>query len=135
MKRIYLSGPIEHVTEEYAKDWRRQVARQLESIYGMGAIDPTAYDGASAGLTPTEIVTRDTYLLSQADGAIFDVRSRAPMVGTAIELHIAWEMQIPTVAWGLTEADRKSAFLRYFATKIVETSAEAVDYLAALVTL
>ena len=133
MRRIYLSGPIEHVSVETAGAWRRRAAKQLHEIYGISAIDPTHYDGAADGLTPTEIVTRDLFLLGQADGAIFDVRTRAPMVGTSIELRVAWEMNIPTVAWGLGPDDKMSAFLRYHATKIVKELTDAVDYIAQLV--
>lgn len=77
-KHLYLAGPIDGVTPEWATEWRRQAAGALKDRYYI--LDPTEgkdlyQDGVNDTLyTPEEIVEADLAMIKQADVLLVDWR-------------------------------------------------------------
>jgi nucleoside 2-deoxyribosyltransferase len=122
--KIYLAGPIENA-EDGGVTWRQEAAALARE--GTLLIDPTHYDDVADGLTAQEIVTRDRFLLRQADGVLFDARSLNAGWGTAIELFDSYQLGKPAVGWGAPK--KKSAFLEFYCTKFFDELGDALNYM------
>lgn len=129
MKRIYLAGAIEWQDNAYTTEWRQEAGR-LSRARGLDVIDPTYFDGASDGLTASEVVIRDRYLLRQADAILAD--GRKPGWGTAMEILDAYQLGMLVVVWG---AERKSLFLVHHTARFTDTVADGVQYIADMLQL
>lgn len=129
MKRIYLAGAIEWQDNEYTTAWRKEASLLAESR-GLGVVDPTYFDGAANGLTASEVVIRDRYLLRQSDAILAD--GRKPGWGTAMEILDAYQLGMLVVVWG---AERKSLFLVHHTAKFTDTVADGVQYIADMLEL
>ena len=83
-KSVYLCGPIDGVTPEWATEWRRHVK---ESLPEWEVLDPTHdKDLTAPGVndhvyTPEEIVTADLAMVARADVVLVDWRKYMTLVG------------------------------------------------------
>ena len=118
--KIYLAGPIHHVTPEQATGWRRKVTAKLEPL-GYEILDPTAgkdlyQPGVNTSLfTPEYIVETDIKMIDAADILIVDISHLVPCWGTAMEMRHAWSRGKTILTWG--EANIESYWIRYHATE------------------
>lgn len=122
MRTVYLSGPMENVSDEDGKGWRNEAISLL--IYnGVQGIDP--YNFGMQGRSDEAIIREDLYSLSTHQGMITNASQNVPMWGTPMEVYFAWQNHIPTVAF-LGNAN-SSPWLRYHTTAVVGTLEEAVE--------
>lgn len=144
MFSIYLAGPIENVDIEYSTLWRGRAMRHSAHILAPGdhmdplaqreqfvkCVDPTFYDGVTEGLTASEVVIRDTFLLEDSDAVLAD--GRRPGWGTAMEILRAYQSGKLVVVWG---CEKPSLFLEHHTAKFVRTPEEGIDYIVKLLRL
>ena len=118
--RIYLAGPIHHVTPEQATGWRKRATGVLSPYYEI--LDPTVgKDLYAPGVnttvyTPEQIVNADINMIDSADILIVDVSHSVPCWGTAMEIRHAWSKGKRIHTWG--EANMESYWVRYHATSM-----------------
>lgn len=153
MKTIYLAGPIDGVTPEWATEWRKQATTALKDRYHI--LDPTeGKDLHAAGCndslyTPEYIVETDLAMIRQADVLLVDWREldtreackiydRAymnngspvnfvpPRVGTSQELVYAKQWGKQVIAFGTL---RRGYWLQYHSDKNFDTLELAIKYL------
>ena len=126
---IYLAGPVDGVTPEWATEWRRNVK---EALSGWTVLNPI--EGKDLTLpalyTPKEIVEADLAMVKRADVVLVDWRvvpGQQPLrVGTIMEIVYAkqWGKQIITFG-GLP----RGYWLKYHTDKYFDTLLDAIEYL------
>jgi nucleoside 2-deoxyribosyltransferase len=81
MKRIYLSGPIDHVSMDQAKGWREE-AKNL--LIDFEVIDALRGHGNWIEHPPevNEVVIRDKNDLDTCDIVLVNMSKAVPMIGT-----------------------------------------------------
>lgn len=121
--KVYLCGPINGCTDAECNDWRSYAKSRLPNT-----IDPMKrdYRGKEAE-SYREIVELDKLDVRVCD--IVLAMCPKPSVGTSMEVLYAWQLGRPVV---VVATDSISPWLRYHATKIVGTIAEAVDWIESL---
>lgn len=130
--KIYLAGPIHHVTPEQATGWRRKVTETLEPL-GYTILDPTAgkdlYDPDvnTKTFTPEHIVTTDIAMIDSADILLVDISHLVPCWGTAMEIRHAWSKGKTIVTWGT--ANKESYWIRYHATRMWSSLDIALEWI------
>lgn len=123
---IYLAGPINGCTDAEAMDWRAEATRLLEG----DVLDPMARDYRGAeDLNIEEIVEGDKDDIDECT-AILAYCPR-PSVGTSMEIHYAHTQRQPVVVVVPAGAP-VSPWLRYHATSVVPTVADAVAVIRGL---
>ena len=125
---IYLSGAIDHVTEEEAAGWRDAATRKLEER-GYRVLNPLKIEGRE-GMTDEQIILADLKMISKADALLVEMtRDDIPYVGTSMEIAYAWTLRfLPVVIWGKP----KSIWARYHGP-IAPTLDRAIDLVCAMV--
>ena len=140
---IYLAGPIDGVTPEWAMDWRQKVTKMLPDV-----LDPTAGkdlynpDANTSLYSPEEIVKADLDMIWRSDVLLVDWRSYAnfefdstglvdyreePLrVGTIMEIAYAHQWGKQIITFGNL---RRGYWIQYHADKHFETLDEAIEYL------
>jgi nucleoside 2-deoxyribosyltransferase len=121
--RVYLCGPINGCADEECKDWRKLV----QETGGFDCVDPMKrdYRGREAE-SVREIVELDKRDIRGADALL--VAYDKPSVGTAMEIFYAWTIGTPVIVVARADA-ALSPWLRYHATKIVHSFADAISWL------
>ena len=128
--RIYLAGPIHHVTPEQATGWRQRVHKELAGYAEI--LDPTAgKDLHAPGINttmyqPHEIVEPDIAAVDSVDVLIVDISHFVPMIGTSMEVKHAWEAGKIILTWGIT--NKESYWMRYYTTQMFDTLEELLKY-------
>lgn len=139
---IYLAGPIDGVTPEWATGWRQEVAKRLPDV-----LDPTAGkdlynpDANTSLYSPEEIVKADLDMIWRSDVLLVDWRvvkaietvedgwrfSPQPMrIGTSMEIAYAHQWGKQVITFGNL---RRGYWIQYHADKHFETLDEAIEYL------
>lgn len=120
MSGLYLCGPINGCSDTEANDWRELVI----GLWGGRCINPMDrdYRGREAAAF-REIVELDKADIDAADALL--VNHDRPSVGTSMEILYAWERGKPVFVVSRPDAVI-SPWLRYHATAIVQSFAEAV---------
>jgi len=121
MKRIYLAGPIELVSEDVAMEWRADAAAYIAENTECESVDPMHYEDEDS--SDANIVNTDKALIKSCDAVLVD--GRTPGWGTAMEVLFAWERNIPVVVWGVTEYEA-SKWLRHHSVAVIKSLPQAV---------
>lgn len=122
MKKVYLAGAINKMSDADCKDWREEAIKKL-ALLGFGALNPMDRDYRGKEKTAyKEIVELDK--LDIDNSAYIIVNYLKPSVGTSMEVLYAWEQGKPVVIF--TTSDNVSPWLVYHSTKIVKTLFEAI---------
>ena len=144
-KSVYLCGPIDGVTPEWATEWRDKAFKGLcqqyiiqnpcwgKDLHAIG-INDTIY-------TPKEIVETDLALIAEADILLVDWRSmfegnyeiletpNEPLrVGTIMEIVYAKQLGKKVIVFG---GLRKGYWLRFHADMMFDTLDDALGYMQA----
>ena len=141
--KIYLCGPIDGVTPEWATGWRQEVAKRLPDF-----LDPTAGkdlynpDANTTLYSPEKIVKADLDMIWRSDVLLVDWRSYANLefdstglvdyreeplrVGTIMEIAYAHQWGKQIITFGNL---RRGYWIQYHADKHFETLDEAIEYL------
>lgn len=107
MRRIYLCGGINGLSDFECRDWRCH-AKDLLSKYE--TLDPMRRDYRGKELTAfEEIVEGDVHDIDSSDAVL--VNASRPSWGTAMEVRIAYELRKFIVAFGA--CDKLSPWLLY----------------------
>lgn len=120
MTTVYLAGPILGCSDAEAIDWREEAKREL---VGLDFLDPMVrdYRGREAEAF-AEIVEGDKDDIDTSD--VMLAMCPRPSVGTSMEVLYAWQRAMPVVVVAPPGAP-VSPWLRYHASEVVETLAEA----------
>ena len=87
MKKIYLAGPINGLSDRDVFDWRRAAHAMLSPVFSI--VDPAARDfRGQEAISAREIVEGDLRDISECD--VFFAYAWKPSVGTSMELRHAW---------------------------------------------
>lgn len=123
--KVYLCGPINGCTDAEAKDWREYVKSKLSDT-----LDPMRrdYRGREAECV-NEIVELDKIDVMKSD--VLLVSYDKPSVGTSMEVLYAFERGKSVVVVARPEASI-SPWLRYHSHRIVNSFAEAIEYINSL---
>ena len=128
--KIYLAGPIHHVTPEQATGWRRRVHKELEGYAEI--LDPTAgKDLYRPGInttvfTPEYITSTDLAMIDSADMLIVDISHFVPMIGTSMEVYHAAMTGKPVYTWG--EANKASYWMRQYSNRMFDTLDKLITF-------
>ena len=136
---LYLAGPIDGVTPEWATDWRRKVR---DALPNWTVLDPTAGKDLYApgvndtAYTPKEIVEADLAMVRQADVVLVDWRetwqsikyfpSPPVRVGTVMEVVYAYQWGKRIITFGNL---RRGYWIRYHVWEHYGTLDEALKKL------
>ena len=126
---IYLAGAIDHVSPEYALDWRKEAKRQFIEA-GFKVNDPTdkkplERSDISTYYSPEFIVTSDLDSIMQSDILFVEMaRKDIPYVGTSMEIRQSFIWGKNIIVWG----GPISYWVRYHADYIADEMQEAIDY-------
>ena len=133
-KRIYLSGPMDGVTPEWATEWRKQVAKELpkcDTFDPCAGKDLYAYDVHDNAFTPEQIVEADCQEIADSDIVLVDWR-RVPgfdkplRVGTIMEMVYGKQASKLIVTFGTL---RRGYWLRYHADYHFDQLSDAIEFL------
>lgn len=110
-KTVFLCGPMRGIPKKDALSWRKKATELLSAKF----IVKHAYRGREEKetfLDPRSAVARDKYDVLKSDILIVnDTFTDASMIGTAMEVLLAFENHIPVVVFGT--AHNKDYFLNY----------------------
>ena len=99
-KTIFLSGPMRGIPRRESLGWRNEVGKRLSGVF----VVTNPFRGREDNETmPSSkgAVVRDIYDLKHADVVLVnDTFENASMIGTAMELYIAYEAKIPVIVFG-----------------------------------
>ncbi len=119
--KVYLSGPMDHVSEEEGKGWR-EVAKELLSSRGITVFDP--YDFEQDKDTPELLVKTDLSYIIQCHGMLINASQNVTVWGSPMEVLWAWQNGIINVAF--TETLHPSPWLSAHSA-ITQTLNQAVE--------
>ncbi|MDY7089688.1 MAG: hypothetical protein SYR96_31860 [Actinomycetota bacterium] len=133
---VYFARAVDGLDRDGVLAEAQNVAAELRER-GLCMIDPvetwmrTAHQPAPDD--PTGLVQSDLRLLRRSDAVLMDmsIRDRA-YIGCACELTYAHLWRIPSVVWVGDTGSEQRPWLRYHATKVVETRDQALESIAAL---
>lgn len=142
MKKIYLAGPISHLTYDETSGWRKYVTSSL-SGHEYRTYDPVNEeekarvkegdkfcDGKNLPqLTLNEIFTRDMFWVKDSDIILADFTIVPPSLGggTPFELGAAWALNKPIIVVG--PKSNIQAFTMLGSSVHFETLDEAISFL------
>jgi len=126
---VYLAGAIELIDLEQARQWRNEAKLLFEMHTNARAVSPLDYEPEEGPYNDEQIVNTDKALLARCQAVLVD--GRQPGWGTAMEVLLANQQNIPVVVWGL-DRERASIWLRHHATLFVPSLAEGVIEAAGL---
>ena len=110
-KTIFLSGPMRGIPRIEGLGWRKKAIELLSNNFTV----KHAYRGREKGETfsdPRSAVIRDKYDIAHSDIVIVnDTFPTASMIGTAMEVLLAFEHSIPVFIFG--EGHKDDYFLNY----------------------
>lgn len=123
---IYLAGAIDHVGD-FAKVWRKEARQKLESL-DYRVYDPTSIP-EEGPLSPEEIAQKNAFMQKRSDVMLVEyVLENRPYIGTDFELAWAKLNGQPTVVICNNE-NKDRVYMKYMATKIVDSLEDAIDYI------
>ena len=110
-KVIFLSGPMKGVSRKESLAWRKKARDLLSKKF----VVKHAYRGREVKETfddPRSAVARDKYDVLHSDLLLVsDISPNASMIGTAMEVLLAYENNIPVILFGI--GHEKDYFLNY----------------------
>lgn len=110
-KRIFLAGPMRGIPREQGMSWRIEATRLLSKKFKVNH----AYRGREERETfsdPRAAVIRDKYDIIHSDIVLVnDSMQGVSMIGTAMEILLAYEKNIPVILFG--GAHKEDYFLNY----------------------
>lgn len=110
-KTVFLCGPMSGILREVGLGWRKDATKLLSANF----IVKHAYRGRETKETfsdPRMAVARDKYDVHRSDVLIVnDTFPEASMIGTAMEVFLAFENHIPVIVFG--DAHDQDYFLNY----------------------
>ena len=126
---IYLAGPIRQAADPVS--WRVSIQ---QSTTEFAFHNPMDRDVDPRDDPADEIVEGDLQLIDDSDGLLVGYHDEIPSVGTAMEIHIASERDIPVVVWQRDDNDSVvSPWLAYYADVIRQQRDAALWQLHGLV--
>lgn len=122
---IFLSGAIDHVGD-YAKGWRKIAKQKLEYL-GYRVYDPTAVE--EIDITPDEAAQKNIFMQKRSDVILVEyILENRPYIGTDFEM--AWgKIHGQPIVVICPNENKNRVYMRYMATKIVDSLEEAIDYI------
>lgn len=123
-KTIFLSGSMRGVDRNLAKNWRLDLTNRLETKFKV----LHAYLGREIKETmpnPKGAVVRDKGFVLESDVVLVnDSFPDVPMIGTAMEIQLAYNSNIPVIIFG--SANKGNYFLEYHSHVRVSTVDDAI---------
>ena len=123
MRKVYLAGPIEKVSFEDAKGWRKEAHKllQLKSLEKVVGVDPYRNHGEDFLLKAEHrkdavlINRRDKHLTRQCDIILANLQDPGILIGTLYEMGMFFERDLPIFGW--LRADTKDQVLGHPMTR------------------
>lgn len=122
--KVYLSGPMDHVSEEEGKGWKGR-AKELLNEHGITVFDP--YDFEQDVSNPKLLIKTDLSHIIQSHGMLINASQNAIVWGSPMEVLWAYQNDIINVAF--TGTARVSPWLSFYSTT-TKTLDQAVENLA-----
>lgn len=103
-KTIFLSGPMRGITREESLKWRNDVCDRLSETFNV--IHPLrGREKKETMPSQRGAVIRDLYDINNSDILLVnDTIKDASMIGTAMEIRVAYELNIPVIIFGNAHA-------------------------------
>lgn len=123
---VFLSGAIDDVGD-YAKVWRKEAKQKLEFL-GYAVYDPTSISEMGE-IEPDEVAQKNIFMQKRSDVILVEyMLENRPYIGTDFEMAWGKIHEQPIVV--ICPNDNKDrVYLKYMATKIVDSLDEAIDYI------
>jgi hypothetical protein len=118
---VYLSGPMDDVSDGEGRGWREE-AKELLQEHGVRVFDP--YDFEENVNDPKQLVKTDLIHIAQSHGMLINASQNAVVWGSPMEVIISWRSGLINVAF--TGDRRVSPWLSAHST-ITTTLENAVD--------
>jgi len=126
---VYLAGPIRHAADPIS--WRVAIQQSTNEFAFHNPIDRDVRPQEDPA---DEIVEGDLQMIDDSDGLLVGWHDEIPSVGTAMEIHIASEQDIPVVVWQRDNSETVvSPWLAYYADRICQQRDAALWQLHGLV--
>lgn len=138
--KVYLAGAIAQVDQKTSISWRDEATAKLAALEIRtlcpirDGIDMSAYHGANCsdgGKIPTpvckQIYVKDMNLVAESNALL--VNGTALSEGTAMEVHEAYQLELPIIIFGFQHRVRPSPFMQAVGTVFVDTLDEAIECL------
>lgn len=127
-RAIYLSGPMEHCTDEEKNGWRRKV----KELWPGHCFDPCrrVYSDESAQRRWKELVEYDKADIAASDALVVNYKEPAAgsrMTGTTMEIPYAFYLGKMIIT--VTPYQSVSPWIRYHSHYITDTFEDAIDHL------
>lgn len=127
--RVFLSGAIEDVNQDFKSNWRVE-ATELLSQRGFKAVNPLDFALEEEDCQPKEIVDKNLFLQKSCDILLveYTLLYRA-YVGTDFEMTWAHLNNQPIIVWAHQDLQHR-IYLKFLATKLADSLEEAVEYIS-----
>lgn len=122
--KVYLSGPMDHVSAEEGKGWR-EIAKGLLADHGITTLDP--YDFEQDSGDPKLLIKTDLIQIIQSHGMLINASQSVTVWGSPMEVLWAWQNGIINVAF--TGELRVSPWLSTHSA-ITQTLEQAVEVIS-----
>lgn len=93
---VYLSGPMDHVSDEDGKGWR-DIAKELFSPYGVTTFNP--YDFEEDTNNPKALVKTDLIYIAQSHGMLINASQNVIVWGSPMEVVLSYRAGLINVAF------------------------------------
>lgn len=132
-KRIYLAGPIQHVSD-YGKGWREWLKDNRSEFEWADPLDEyNNMEEAEQEWTCTDIVQKDLDMIDESSGLLVHWDT-VPTAGTPMEVFYAAQVaETPVVIQTTLHESDISPWIEYHADRIEESFDDAIDALRELV--
>lgn len=129
-RTVYLSGPIDHCTDEEIYGWRKQSKIWLTPHF---TIDPSrrAYPSGEADISDKDLVEWDKVDISNSDAMLVHFVPPAAgsfMTGTTMEIIYAHSMN-KLVVTVVNPGFRPSPWIRYHSNYLTDSLKDGIDFL------
>ena len=123
--KVYLSGPINGCSDEECKSWREQAKSMFSDRITI--IDPMDrdYRGLEDMVDDSEIVEADKHDLASCDAVLVGYTRES--TGTAMEVLLAYQQEIPVILLPLERRAGISPWILYHISGIQRDMPSAVD--------
>lgn len=139
MKKIYLAGALTAIDFDEANEWRENIKKEIESLLFYSKetqweiINPIKLYNYNTmrHKTEKEVMQYDLNHVKSSDLIIVNLKDINTSIGTAIELYVAAQLNIPVLAFGNDKEYRDThAWIKECISRCDNSMGELLEYIS-----